>query len=534
MANLAQALRDATDSGARIINLSIQTPGYSATLDLAVQYARSHGVVLVAAAGNAPLCSLVCYPAKFDGVVAVASVTINQQPAFYSAAGTEVDIAGGGGDSAMPVLSTWSANANALSNCKEADRVERPGAWYCQRYGTSMAAPQVSAAAALLLAMRPALTADEVAAILRDTAHLLPGVAAERVGAGLLDAEAAVRKLVASELRLSQPSFNQTASVGSTPFTTTLVLTNPSLDPLTVSGALKGSGGWLAGASFGGDNFVTSIRYGHPAYLSLRLDPTGLVTGTYTGEIVLDAQRSDGTHSAVSVPIVLYVGSLNRVLHLPLLQNGATGGASPSRFVWETGSNEVGYVLGDTGRAEVQLPFSFPAAGPDVASGHTYARAIIAADGYVLFPDSPGSVPSAPAINSCLPQLSQPMQAVWGWWSDLNVGASGAEVVTFQPRADRFVIEYRNVASAAGASEPYRVTFQIVLFQNGAVQLNYLQTPAVSGQSLQQASPRATVGVQSQAGLFRNQVACITASEAGNGFLPASRQSVLINRQEVY
>ncbi len=55
IANVAQAIRDAADSGARIINLSMQAPNYSANLEAAVEYARSRGVLLVAAAGNGRL-----------------------------------------------------------------------------------------------------------------------------------------------------------------------------------------------------------------------------------------------------------------------------------------------------------------------------------------------------------------------------------------------------------------------------------------------------------------------------------------------
>ena len=51
-------------------------------------------------------------------------------------------------------------------------------------------------------------------------------------------------------------------------------------------------------------------------------------------------------------------------------------------------------------------------------------------------------------------------------------------------------------------ARPYRVTFQIVLFQNGDVGFNYLEAPTVEGQSLHDAHPNATVGVQARGRTF--------------------------------
>jgi serine protease AprX len=59
--------------------------------------------------------------------------------------------------------------------------------------GTSVAAPIVSAAAALLLEVNPCLTPMMIRAMLTHTARLLPDVPLERQGAGVLDVRAAVR-----------------------------------------------------------------------------------------------------------------------------------------------------------------------------------------------------------------------------------------------------------------------------------------------------------------------------------------------------
>lgn len=59
--------------------------------------------------------------------------------------------------------------------------------------GTSMAAPHVAGVAALMLEANPALTPDQLKAALQATARPMPGYAAWEVGAGYVDALAAVR-----------------------------------------------------------------------------------------------------------------------------------------------------------------------------------------------------------------------------------------------------------------------------------------------------------------------------------------------------
>src|SRR5690606_39425860 len=73
-----------------------------------------------------------------------------------------------------------------------------PGGGYGRASGTSMAAPHVAGAAALLLSLRPELTAREVSALLSTTARRLDGPDPVEQGAGRLDgsATAAVAQLL--------------------------------------------------------------------------------------------------------------------------------------------------------------------------------------------------------------------------------------------------------------------------------------------------------------------------------------------------
>lgn len=101
-------------------------------LEEACEYARSKGVVIVAAAGNDA--GAVNYPACFSTTIAVAAVDKNAESAKFSCRGPSVDFSAGGVD----VFSTWLGNA------------------YARLSGTSMACPVITGVAALVIA-------DEVA-----------------------------------------------------------------------------------------------------------------------------------------------------------------------------------------------------------------------------------------------------------------------------------------------------------------------------------------------------------------------------------
>jgi subtilisin family serine protease len=167
-ASIVQGIRYAVAHHARIINLSLGGPPSSAVQD-AVSYAEAHGVLIVAAAGNAGW-TFPEYPAAYDGVVAVGGTTRSDRIAAFSNRGPWVDIAAPGVD----ILSTTFIDGTAT---------------YAEFDGTSFAAPQVSATAALLAAANPCMPAGDLARRITATARPLP---AGGVASGLLDAGAAL------------------------------------------------------------------------------------------------------------------------------------------------------------------------------------------------------------------------------------------------------------------------------------------------------------------------------------------------------
>lgn len=141
---LAKAIVDAVDQGADIINMSVGSYGDSDILRDAVAYATSKGVVLVAAAGNDAL-DQVCYPARYDGVIAVGAIDASGQHMEFSNTGTEIDITAPG--VAILVASTNVAGEELMS-------------------GTSMATPLVSGALAALASVESISVTNAVALLL--------------------------------------------------------------------------------------------------------------------------------------------------------------------------------------------------------------------------------------------------------------------------------------------------------------------------------------------------------------------------------
>jgi len=196
MAAIAQAIRYAADHGAKVINMSLGGPFPVATIKNAVDYARDKGVVVVAAAGNDGR-GRVSYPARYPGVLAVASTQFDEHTTFYSNWGKEIDIAGPGGNTRVDQNGDGKPDGVLQNTVVPGDISRTDYLWFM---GTSMASPHVAGVAALVIGAgvtRP----DAVEAVLLETARRPKAAgtgAAGRIddhyGAGIVDARAALEK----------------------------------------------------------------------------------------------------------------------------------------------------------------------------------------------------------------------------------------------------------------------------------------------------------------------------------------------------
>ncbi len=160
--NIAEAIRYAADNGASVVNLSLTLGTVPRDEDVvmlceATTYAIGSGVVVVAASGNDSRFGLkpVSYPAACPGVIAVGASTREDAPAVFSNAGERLDLIAPG----VGITSTLSTSSTAY------------GLFPLSGSGTSFAAPHVAGAAALVRALRPDWTPEEIRNLLRETAY---------------------------------------------------------------------------------------------------------------------------------------------------------------------------------------------------------------------------------------------------------------------------------------------------------------------------------------------------------------------------
>jgi len=214
-----KAIRWAVENDAGVINMSLggfrdprdpDRDAFSPLEAAAIGYAHGKGVVVVAAVGNSdevpptpwPFAS---YPAALPHVLGVSAFARDGSvPAFSNRDKIYNDITAPG----QAILSTFPLELTAgakecaeqgYSTCANDDFAD-----FRKGEGTSFAAPQVSAAAAVLLAVRPSLRPEQVTALLTRTARDVNAATGCRAcplqrdaltGWGRLDVTAALRQL---------------------------------------------------------------------------------------------------------------------------------------------------------------------------------------------------------------------------------------------------------------------------------------------------------------------------------------------------
>ncbi|WP_063628822.1 S8 family serine peptidase [Amycolatopsis taiwanensis] len=180
-ARLAAGIRWAVDHGAGVIDVSTALYTGEPELSAAAAYARDHGAVIVAPAGdnhaNTPP-DPVSFPAGCDGVIGVGAVDQNGNRIANSQIGSYVDIVAPGDTVTGATLFGG----------------------YAAYSGTTYAAAYVSATLALIRSAYPTLSAEEVTRRLLATASPAPGGGrGPAYGAGIVDPYRAVNETLAGQ-----------------------------------------------------------------------------------------------------------------------------------------------------------------------------------------------------------------------------------------------------------------------------------------------------------------------------------------------
>lgn len=182
---------------ADIINMSLGGFFDSKAVQEAVAEARAAGTVLLAASGNSGLNQIIS-PAAVEDVIAVGSVNPDFRRSCFSNYGTGADfglgkldlvVAGGEGPATEVEIAAPPECAPETTGVYST----YPANSYGVNAGTSMATPLAAGIAALILAQRPELTAEQLEAKLLASTYFDPSyMTGEEYGAGILRADYAL------------------------------------------------------------------------------------------------------------------------------------------------------------------------------------------------------------------------------------------------------------------------------------------------------------------------------------------------------
>lgn len=193
--DIGEGIMWAADRGAKVINLSLGGPYYDQYLQDSVNYAYNKGALIIAAAGNSNT-SAPSYPAALNNVVAISAVDQSNSRASFSNYGSYIDLA-------APGVSIYSTTYDG---------------GYGYKSGTSMAAPFVAGAAALIWSLDNNKSAGEIETILKSTAYDLGYLGRDDAfGYGLIDVYNAIKVIEPSPGQTPSPSPVTTPTPGTVP-----------------------------------------------------------------------------------------------------------------------------------------------------------------------------------------------------------------------------------------------------------------------------------------------------------------------------
>ena len=171
---LATEISSAADDNVDVINMSLGNYTESSSVKEAVKKAIEKGIVIVASAGNDGVDAYNHYPSNYPDVISVAAFNSSNKPWSNPSNGKETNYG-----SSIDISAPGSVIKTTV-----------PGGGYQTDGGTSMAAPFVSAAAAILKSTNKSLSPVRICEILTNSAYKPSGWAnnyASKYGAGIVN-----------------------------------------------------------------------------------------------------------------------------------------------------------------------------------------------------------------------------------------------------------------------------------------------------------------------------------------------------------
>nr|WP_232285262.1 S8 family serine peptidase [Saccharomonospora xinjiangensis] len=287
-------------SRADVVNMSLGADlpdNGTAPLSQAVnRLSEDTGTLFVVAAGNSgPDHGTIGTPAAADAALTVGAVDDNDDLAGFSSRGPRLGDAAIKPEITAPGVDVTAARASGVFPPSEEH--------YMAMSGTSMAAPHVAGAAALVAQARPGLQGKDLKSALTGSAAAHPELTADEQGAGRVDVVRAVEQSVVSKPAVLNFGVQQWPhDDGETPGSRTLTYSNSGAEPvtLTLDTTLRGPDDDDAGGSVTVSPAEITVPANGEAEVTVTVE-TGTAFGRYSGVVVADGDDGSSVRTPFGV-----------------------------------------------------------------------------------------------------------------------------------------------------------------------------------------------------------------------------------------
>ncbi|WP_405680586.1 S8 family serine peptidase [Streptomyces sp. NBC_01238] len=330
----------AVDQKADVVSMSLGSPEPTDCTDpmsvAAEELAQNKGTLFVIAAGNlGPTLNTVSSPGCAPSVLTVGAVDRDDSTAQFSSRGPVT-----GSHTLKPEISAPGVNISAAA-------AGGRGLYaYRTMSGTSMAAPHVAGAAAIVKQRHPDWTAQQIKAALVSSAKSdIPGDVRE-TGGGRLDVKAAIDTTVVGAPAVQAGTFNWPQDK-SDRTTVEVPYTNSGTEPvklsLKVQGVTGNDGSAVRSSAAKLDASTVTVPAGATVKVPLAIDPTAKLTAAQYGDVTGRVLATGAGGVKVSTPFSLYVGAETVTLRVKLIDRSgkpAAGASSLDLIGTDTASGE--------------------------------------------------------------------------------------------------------------------------------------------------------------------------------------------------